>query len=553
MEYEILLLNILRDVSINRGFMDCIGQHSIASYIEEKGFKGKVYSGSVKDVKSIIDHEVTYRNIRIVGFYMAADNKRVVINIIKWIKNNFDVKVLVGGPEAAGVDERFFKSTGCDYAIVGEGEKPVLELLNYIVDGIGCEEEIGGLVYYNKNSVFCKNNLSEPIKDLDSIPYPKIENSLNKSFRKSEMVGIITGRGCPFHCSFCYEGANAKKVRFRSIENVMAEIDYISANNPNLTCINVYDDTFTLNFERVRQFCNEMKKRNLNWFCEGHINNIVNNREMIAMMAESGLAGMQLGIESGSETVLKAYNKNTTPKMIEEAVRICKEAGIICVSGNFIIGGAYESEETVKESMKLAKRLLEAGRGVFDCRTVFLAPYVNTSITNNPQSYGLKLDEEALSEQLTSMRSVVMQTNNLTTKQIERLKFEFDEMLSKEYARQAFNSNKNDVLSAFFFKGKYTKVSSLWQKYYAEIEHIDNFVKFYNEKDDILQYDKYIIRTAECFYNLKLSGVELEFLKHTNGRYNANEMLEVLGWSKYDFEQMYNNLRNKCLVYLSDF
>ena len=55
------------------------------------------------------------------------------------------------------------------------------------------------------------------------------------------MAGIITGRGCPNHCTFCYEGANAKNVRFRSIDNVMEEIDYIIENNSKFEYLNIYE------------------------------------------------------------------------------------------------------------------------------------------------------------------------------------------------------------------------------------------------------------------------------------------------------------------------
>ncbi len=553
MEYEILLLNIVRDIAVSSGFMDCIGPHSIASYIEKKGFKGKVYSGGVNNAKKVIKNEIEKNNVKIIGFYMAADNKSVVANIIKWLKVNFNIITVVGGPEAIGLNSEFFIDTECDYVIIGEGEEPISQLLSYIIDGVGVKENIESLVYKDKNGILKRNNIAKPIYNLDNIPFPKIKNSLNKSFRKSEMVGIITGRGCPFHCSFCYEGANAKSVRFRSIKNVMEEIDYISQNNAQLKYINVYDDTFTLDFKRVFEFCDEIKKRGIKWFCEGHITNIVNNKEMINYMVESGLVSMQLGIESGSQKVLDAYNKKTTPEMILEAVKICKEAGILCVSGNFIIGGACETEESVEDSLILAKKLLEVGRGVFDCRSVFLAPYTNTKIFLNPKEFSLKINNEAFDSSLTSMRSAVIETEALSVKRIEELKNQFDEALKQEYLKQVMKSDKNDVVSAFFFKGEYLKINSLWQSCYRQIEYINNFITFYKKDDDTIDYDKYIIRTMENFYGIVLSEDEYEFLKMSNGKFIARNMMNKLKWNENKFEKVYHTLRNKCMVYLSDF
>ena len=92
-----------------------------------------------------------------------------------------------------------------------------------MIDGIGQVENIPSLLYYDcKSSSLVWNQCDDAIiSNLDEIPFPHIEDSLSGKLRQGKMAGIITGRGCPNHCTFCYEGANAKNVRFRSIENVM--------------------------------------------------------------------------------------------------------------------------------------------------------------------------------------------------------------------------------------------------------------------------------------------------------------------------------------------
>ena len=552
MEYELLLLNIVRDLSVNPGFRDCIGQHCIASYLGDRDFKAKVYSGSTINIRKIVSEEIQRHKVQAVGFYVAADNYTVTANLISWIKSEFDVITILGGPEAVAVDEAFFEHTHCDYAIVGEGEESVYRLLRYSIDGLGSIDRIGGLVYLDEDNKLCRNKQNKPIMNLDLIPYPKFENSLNKNFRQSEMVGIITGRGCPFSCAFCYEGANAKSVRFRSIANVMEEIDYILENNDNLKYINIYDDTFTLDTSRVVEFCDEIAKRNVRWFCEGHISNIVKNAELVNKMSESGLISMQLGIESGSESVLKAYNKKTNPDMIAEAVRICKDAGLACVSGNFIVGGAWETRETVSESMELAKKLLRIGRGVFDCRTVFLAPYPNTRIADAPEKFGLRLVSKAFDSQLTSMRSPVMETETLSVEEIEHLKSEFDKMLVEEYYKQAKESVEADVVAAFFYKGNRVALANRWQNYYRQVEHINNFVAFYNPKHDVLDMQKYIIRTIETFGDFIFSDDEKKLLSVCVGKLQAWKICDMLCWNHEHLADVYKRLRMRCMVYQSE-
>ena len=106
-----------------------------------------------------------------------------------------------------------------------------------------------------------------------------------------------------------------------------------------------------------------MRKRGLTWTCEGHVSCLYQDPELIPMMIESGLIAIQLGIESGSQRVLDAYHKTITAEMSLEVVRQCKEAGIMSVEGNYIIGGARESWETLQESLSHAKKLLKVGRG----------------------------------------------------------------------------------------------------------------------------------------------------------------------------------------------
>ena len=67
------------------------------------------------------------------------------------------------------------------------------------------------------------------------------------------------------------------------------------------------------------------------------------------------MTGIQFGIESASQKVLDAYNKHTNKDMILKCVKICKDTGLHGITGNFIIGGAFETKETILESKKLAE------------------------------------------------------------------------------------------------------------------------------------------------------------------------------------------------------
>lgn len=566
MQYELLLINISRDLSgYSESFRDSIGQYLIASYLRLHDFKAYVFSGNIPECKAVIGHEIREHNVPLIGFYAAADNIRVVKHAIAWVKKTFsDVKTVIGGPQAIALDISFFNETGNDFAIIGEGEIPMYLLLSSVIDGTCCIQDVPSLVRKDdKDDTLIINHSDHAvITDLDSIPYPSLADSLNGSLRKGKMAGIITGRGCPYQCTFCYEGTNAKKVRLRSISNVMEEIDYIIKNNKHLEYINIYDDTFTLKTERVLAFCDEIKKRNLKWFCEGHVTFVYRNPEILREMIAAGLTCIQFGIESGSNQVLEAYNKHTDYEMILETVKICKKAGIHGITGNFIIGGAFETKETVEQSKQLAKELIYEAKGIIELYTVYFAPYPNTRIVNQPERFAIKLHRELEAYNLNTMRSPVVETEKLTEKDIYELKQDFQLYVEEQYRNAALESEKDDILQGLLQDGKRTHLNPTWERHYLSYPHIVTFLEHLTDKEQEFCKEFFIIRTFEDFVIndgiMKseagvFTGLEMNILANAAGIYTAWEMADMFHVSIEKIKRVYGSLNNRCLVYMSEF
>ncbi|MGN1191040.1 MAG: B12-binding domain-containing radical SAM protein [Dorea sp.] len=564
MEYEVLLINVFRDTSgYSESFNDSIGQYLIAGYLRERDFVAQVYSGNSLDCKKIIENEVLHHNVHIVGFYAAADNIRIVAHAIQWIKKNYpEVITFVGGPQAIALDTAFFLSTGNDYAIVGEGEIPTYKLLSHLIDGSGKIEDIPSLLYYDcKAKVMVWNQCDDAIvSNLDEIPFPHIEDSLSGKLRQGKMVGIITGRGCPNHCTFCYEGASAKNVRFRSIGNVMEEIDYITAHNPQVEYINIYDDTFTLQPDRILEFCKAMKQRNLKWFCEGHVSFVIQHPEILKIMVESGLTCIQFGIESGSQTVLDAYNKHTNSDMILECVKICKDMGLHGVTGNFIVGGAFETEQTILESKELAAKLINSAKGIIEIYVVYFAPYPNTQMVKFPEQFGISINPQLEEWNLNTMRSPVVRTDKLDTLEIYKQKHYFESFLSECYHIASLQSTKNDVLMSLFQDGKRIHINPTWEKCYQSFNHIDVFLRHLTEQEQTFSDSGYIIRTFEdfvideekmCTEVGTFMGAERDILLNATGIYSVTEMSNKLSVSIDRMREIFESLNKRCLVYMS--
>lgn len=555
--YDALFMNIVRDNTIAPEFMDSLGQHSIASYLSLFGYKAMVFSGRTCDVEHVVWDAIS-NDVSLIGLYVSADTLALVKNIIRWIKKSFNIKVSIGGPEAVSCNEAFMRETGCDAVIVSEGEEPVRQLLDAYNIGDMEMENIPNCRYIDKDNVYHENAVTYCVKELDSIPFPNYNNSLNVRFRRGEMVGILTGRGCPFGCSFCYEGANSKNVRFRSIKNVMAEIDYIIENNPNLRIINIYDDTFTLLTERVYSFCTEIQKRNVEWVCEAHVSNIVRYPEMIKTMVESGLIGIQIGIESGSNKVLKAYNKNIDRQEILKAVKICKEAGVVSLAGNFIIGGAFEDLTTFADSLDLAKEMVRAGRGMVELRSVYLAPYPNTRISEEPEIFGLHIDAQLTNNVIYSMHNPVLHTDALTIDDIYDLRNKFNQEIELEYYREAYKCGRHEIENCIIHNSKTTNRLLSWYEFYIKIEHLLCYIQNYPYSPHDFNMYYYPIRTY-CDpeypqrFHLDITDMEYHCLMLCNGKNSLLDISQKLLLSEKEMESIYSNLYDKCLVYLSKF
>lgn len=547
MQYELLLLNVIRNSSEHSGaFREYLGGHIIASYISRFDFRAKVYSCDVLNVKTLLENEITNHKVNIIGFYIGADTRIMTGHVMRWLKENYpDVKILAGGPEAYSLDEKFMIESGCDYAVYGEGEVPVLNILRYEIDSLGERESIRGIKYINESGKYTVNPPEALIHDLDNIPFPDKHNSLDKNFRSGDSIGILTGRGCPYHCAFCFEGAASKTLRFRSIENIIAEIESLREYNPSLRYVNIYDDTFTLNLERVKKFCAYMKGSGLNWTCEGHVLNLYRNPEMIHMMSDSGLHAIQIGIESGSQKVLEAYNKKITPEMIIDVVRMCKSAGLLRVEGNYIIGGAFESTDTINESIEHAKKLIEIGRGIIEINTVFFAPYFGTPVTKSPEHYGIRINHDRMNHMIVTMRDAVCDTESLSVNDIVRLKERFDRELRHAYMTEASHSRKEEVLRGSGFKTSGRIKNHQWLNAWKNYPHILEFMRHMNPSEQECNSHSYPVRTCTDY--------DSELLMLADGRRQIHEISEYTCRSEEEIMSAYRELNNQCLVYFSEF
>jgi hypothetical protein len=213
-----------------------------------------------------------------------------------------------------------------------------------------------------------------------------------------------------------------RKLRLRSVPSVLREVETILTTEPQINYIAFLDDTFTSSRQRILELCQGFKqlqqKKKFGWFCEGHVTLLAKHPELLAEMVEAGLVRLQIGIESGVQKILNAYGKNITPNEIETVVRASAEAGLHQVLGFFLIGGPFESEQTLEQNKAFADRLIQMAPGVISLGPSALMFYPDTAISRCPEKYGLRVLEH---QGITTFADYpVTETDSMSREQIAR-------------------------------------------------------------------------------------------------------------------------------------
>ncbi len=370
-----------------------LGLLYVASCLKKEGFTVKVIDDAELDTASFLALYKKNRP-RILGFHVNTDAVPSVGRVLEMLRSEqlLPELTIFGGPHVTIEDKVLLDQNRGDIVVRGEGELTAIEIGRWFLRGEGKLSDINGITYKNKNGRIIRNPDRPFIKNLDSLPFPDMSVLVKEP--RFTTYKILTGRGCPFHCTFCAEGINGIKYRFRSPESVLEEISAM-ADGKERIYLGILDDTFLVDRKRVEKIATGLIKKfggseRVKWFCEGRVDFIIKNPGLFQMLKEAGLVRIQIGIESGNQKVLDMYRKEVKVEEIIQAVEIIKEGGIPSIYGNFIIGGPFETVDTISDSIDLAAKLIEAAPGRMECASCFLGLYPGTAISKNPAFYGLE-------------------------------------------------------------------------------------------------------------------------------------------------------------------
>ena len=292
-----------------------------------------------------------------VGISYLTPLRYSVERVAKLVKDiNPDIKVVVGSCHPTFCPEEVMQNTDIDFVVRGEGEIPLLRLVEEIKAVTPNWTTVPGAYYRDKDGQVQKNPGVPLITNLDSLPFLARDLVLNCDYDFYREHCLTTTRGCPYPCSFCADkNLWGGKVRRRSVNNVIKELKLIE-NSYKVNFVDFDDGTFTYDKNYLKDFCNTMisEKVKIQWRCTARYDNL--DKALLQLMKQANCCGLYFGLESGSNRILQAINKNTTVSQITQVSEMVYDSGIPSIT-SVLLGIPDESKEDMEETLKLMQNI----------------------------------------------------------------------------------------------------------------------------------------------------------------------------------------------------
>jgi len=369
-----------------------------------------------------------------------------------------NIAIVAGGPHITCYKEKILEDCpAIDYGITFEGDNTIIDL---------CSNkplaDIPGLLY--RHSAVIKYTGDRPfIRDLDSLGFPHFEGFDLKSYSNFDFA-LTTSRGCFGQCTFCAVScALGKSVRWMSAKLVVDEIVYWYKKGYRI--ISFLDDNFITHRNRVIEFCEILKSKNLKGLQLKLANGVradCVDREILQLLFSVGINKISFGVESANDNILRNIKKNESVETIKKAVQLALEVGMQ-VSLTFIIGLPGETEKEVRNSFEFANT-----SGAHNAVFYVLIPYPGTELFEWASSHGYFLypPEEYLNfnAQERAKNLILIETPELSAK--DRLKLHIESANLEKRLRKKMQLK---VLGP--------KIGNIPSKLLLSIFHSDWFIK----------------------------------------------------------------------------
>ena len=378
-----------RDITDIANRMVPQGLLSIAAYLAQKGHDVFVYDclgpDAPLDLQKQTQAILAYQP-QIVGFSATTSSFPDAADLAQLIKKQTpDIITVCGGVHVSALEGNLLHNYPVfDFLVSGEGEETIAEL----AAGFNTAE-IKGLIWRCKEEVITNEPRSK-ISDLDSLPFPAYEKLKGFpldyhlplfSYINTPGATMITSRGCMYQCSYCDRSVFKKGFRYNSAAYIYEHMKYLH-DKFGVRHINIYDDLFTANRQRIVELCEKLNRYPLkiNFNCAVRVG--YTDDDLLKMLKDAGCLMVSLGIESADPAMLSRHKSGVTLDEVRDTVQRIQKAGLRA-KGLFMMGLPGETEESIKRTSDFIITL-----GLDDMNMAKFTPFPGAPLWNTIKEEG---------------------------------------------------------------------------------------------------------------------------------------------------------------------
>lgn len=328
----------------------------LGSYVAKRGFSFH-YINAFQEQKAELQQMLSeYRYFVIVVITTLYVSGSPIIEVVRFIKDNAEKPfIAVGGPfvatKARTVSrerlETTFKSIGADvYVNSSQGEAALVEILRARKEQRPLSD-VPNIFFRSKDRFVSTETGVEDNPICDNM----VDWSLFDPSATGRFVNVRTAISCPFSCSFCGFPEHAGKYQYADVSAVERELDSLVRHHPAVRFVTFTDDTFNVPPKRFKEILKMLIRRDYPFGWHSFFRCQFADEETVDLMKRSKCQSVFLGIESGSDAVLRHMNKGVTIEKYKRGVDLLQRTGIVTFA-NFIIGFPGETEKSVDETIK---------------------------------------------------------------------------------------------------------------------------------------------------------------------------------------------------------
>ena len=333
-----------------------LGLIAIASYLQKIGHNICIYDRSVDqaDLYTVVKQfRPAVIGVSVIGHKSLPDAVMLSAEVMKR-----GIPVVWGGPLASCFAETCLRNGYADYVSTGEGELVWQELLEAF-DNHRDLATIKGLAYLDNGTYhYLGQHSLADLTDFPTMDFSLVrpQKYFQKSFGCERMLHICAAKGCPNHCTYCYnKDFNLCSYRKRPLYQVMEEIRYL-VQNFGMDGVYFTDELWANSREEVHEYCKTFLESGLHfvWGCQTVIGRFT--KEDYQLMYDAGCRWIFFGIETGSTDLLKKLGKKMNTEEIANNITYCNACGITSIAA-FMIGLPMETKDDLMLTVRLAKRI----------------------------------------------------------------------------------------------------------------------------------------------------------------------------------------------------